>query len=209
MRRRLLIRHLRAIPLVLALLSATCSPKYPTAPDPLIAAVQVFYGRGMGDALTGESYLFRAYAIRSDGAYIDVTSSATWFSSDSKIMSPQPNAGVFSALSAGRADVGARYQSLSGAVTITAVAKDSYPRLWAYGGEPYTVGGKDGINLSILYSEHTGQSITNAVTWASSDPSIARVDGSMVTGLQVGTAVLSTTYNGITFYYHTSVHPSR
>ncbi len=203
--------RLRAIPIVLALLSASCSATYPAAPDPVIVALQVFYSRPMSYALTGTNYSFNAYAIRSDGAYLDVTSTATWLSSDLQIMRSLSTAGSFSAVSAGRVDIAARYQSMLGVLSLPVLRSDrlTYPRLTVAGGDPRTAGMMASISLSLDQSATASQSITNLVTWTSADPSIVRVDGASVTAVQVGTTVLSTTYNGLTVEYGLSVHPSK
>jgi hypothetical protein len=205
------MRQLNWIPVVFALVSASCSASYPTAPDPAIIALQVFYNRPMSEALTGSSYSFTAYAIRSDGAYINVTSAATWLSTDPQALRPFRTAGSFVAVLPGHADVAARYQGMYAALSIRVVPADrlTYPRLDVEGGSPGMAGRTEPIFLYLQGSPSSRELVAGSVTWVSADPSVARVEGTMVTGVQAGTTILRTTYDGLTLEYALSVHPSR
>jgi hypothetical protein len=200
------MRLLRLIPFVFALVSAACTPTYPTPPDPTIVAVQVFYARPMSAALTGSSYEFTAYSVRSDGVYEDVTRKATWSSSDPQVLqlcSWWWTAGTFVAVSAGRADVTARYQSVSGTLSIPVLLSDrlTYPRLLISGGDPHTVGKTDKIKVVLLDTSHPwGQEISSGVGWKIADPSIVRVEGMSVTALRVGTATVKATITPSTIH---------
>ncbi len=204
------MRWLRSLPIVLALVAASCHASYPAAPDPTIVAVQVFYSYAISHLDVRSSYSFYAYAIRSDGACVDVTAAATWSSSDSQVMTPQLTPGSFRTVGAGRADVSARYQSLVGTLSIPVTDRLTYPLLSVQGGDPRTVGSRDYVSLLLYDSVNSrGQSVTDLATWTSADPSIARVAGGVVTGVRAGTTSIRATYRDLSIEYGLSVQPRR
>lgn len=208
---------LRPWALVLACLCASCNASYPPLPTPTTRGIQVFYTRAMGYALVGSSYSFSAYAIRSDGAYEDVTSSATWLSSDPQIFRPSttgvPNGvpGFYQALAVGSVDVRAQYQNAFGELHLTVTRTDRfvYPYLTISGGDPRSVGVKSPLSLSVQAGPTSSQPIPSGATVTSSDTSVATVEGTTVTGVGVGTAYLTVTYNNMIAVSGLSVLPQR
>jgi hypothetical protein len=201
----------RLIPIVVSLVAASCHASYPAAPDPALTAVQVFYARAMTGAAVGSTYAFTAYAVRSDGAYEDITGAATWTLSDPQIMSPRTAAGAFVANSAGQVDVFATYQSLRGVLSLPVIRIDSpaYPRLLILGGDPQLVGTKAPVYLSLQRNPWSSEWVTSLATWTSVDPSVVTIDGGAVVAVGVGTTRISATYGDQTVECGLSIHPRK
>jgi hypothetical protein len=205
------MKRVRWGPVVLALVAASCSASYPAAPDPTWIALQVFYVQPMSYAAVGSTYSFSAYAIRSDGAYEDVTSAAAWTSTDWRVLCPLTTAGSFAAAAAGQADVAVRWDSMVGILSIPVNQTDrlTYPRLSITGGSGLTVSAKTHVILRLMYSAALWDSVTvtDLATWTSANPAVVKVEGGLVTGVHAGTTQISATYNGLTVEYGLSVHP--
>jgi hypothetical protein len=201
--------RLRAAPIILAILSTSCSPTAPTPPESTIVNMQVFYDRALSYAQVGSVYQFAAYALRSDGSYVDLTSTVAWRSSDSQVLRARSILGAFEAISPGQATVTAHYETWDAGlpVPVVRVERLPYPRLSVSGGDPHRVGATTSIHVSVVRAPYVYEPVSNLVTWTSATPSVVRVSGTSVTGVQVGTTVLSTSYNGMSIESGVSVHP--
>jgi hypothetical protein len=116
--RHFLRPYFTLIPLaiVLSAISIGCGSKSPAAPTVTVTGVQVTVAGGASASLApGETRQLVATATRSDGANVDVTSTASWQSSSTSIATVSPS-GLVTAVAEGTADVSATYNGSRGSV---------------------------------------------------------------------------------------------
>jgi hypothetical protein len=89
--------------------SSSSTPSTPGAPTPTVSSVTM---NGTPPAL-GETAQFTATATLSNGTTQDVTSQATWQSSNAAVATVTPT-GIVRSVAAGEADISATYSSVSG-----------------------------------------------------------------------------------------------
>ncbi|KLU61844.1 bacterial Ig-like domain (group 2) [Peptococcaceae bacterium CEB3] len=146
----------------------------------------------------GHTQAFTATAHYSDGSSSDVTSSASWTSSDTSVATMSGN--VVSGVSAGTSTISATYGGFSGSGTITVTA--TAPTLQSITVSPSTtsiqVGGTVYYTAMAHYSDGSQSSITSAATWSSSDTSVATLSANDATGEAAGTCTITAAYGGMT-----------
>ena len=136
-------------------------------------------------------------------ARTDVTSSATWKSSYTSILTV--SGGVVTGVSAGQAVVTATYRSYSKSCTVTVTEK---PVTYTYALEVKLA--DSAINVGetttatatyITYADgvkSSSKDVTSSATWSSGTSAVASVSGGTVSGKKSGTSVIKATYNGYT-----------
>ena len=99
---------------------AGCSASYPTGPEPTVAAVRIHVAATVQELVPNSTAQFIAYAIDSDGVYTNVTSQASWSTSDSSVLSVSPNQNtrVVRGVSAGDANVMVSFNGQTDSVTL-------------------------------------------------------------------------------------------
>src|SRR5262245_42055145 len=115
------------IGLVLVSCGSDSDRRLPTAPGgPTTPVVVQRVDVSAPDSIPpGESAQLTATAVKSDGSTENVTSSATWFSSNSRVIQVGSDARA-RALAPGEATVQARYQSRSGSRLVMALPAGTY-----------------------------------------------------------------------------------
>ena len=109
-------RSLVATVASLALLTASCGGKTPTAPAITTSGVAVATaGNASTTMRAGDTRQLIATATRSDGATTDVTSTATWQSSATSIAAVS-SSGLMTGVSEGNAEISATYNGARGAL---------------------------------------------------------------------------------------------
>jgi trimeric autotransporter adhesin len=151
----------------------------------------------------GTAQQFKATATLADGTTQDVTYSATWVSATptiTTISNSLPVGGRATGIAPGTATIGASIdgQSATALLTVTTATMTSLaitpkaPADVALGGtQQYTATGR--------FSDSTTQDLTNQVTWSSSEPGVAVVDGfgaASITGFGTATVKASDSING-------------
>lgn len=132
----------------------------------------------------GREKPFTATGIYTDGSHKDLTSEVTWSSSDrdtADISNAEDEKGVATALSIGMVNISARLDGFEDItpLTVTGAVLDSIEVAPATTSVPQ--GRTQQFTATGLYSDNTTEDITKAVTWTSSDGTIATVsnaDGS-------------------------------
>jgi trimeric autotransporter adhesin len=199
-----------------ALLCAGCNASYPFQPsNPVPTSLRIIYQAAMGPALVGQSFGFTAYVLDSYGGVQDVTANATWLSSNTNVIALVANPSRFTAIAPGVADISATYQGMSNTLSLSVIEADrQFPSLAITGLStlpPRAVGQTASLSAVLRFSVSQSQNVTSQAIWSSSDPDVLTVtlDGSSatVTGMTVGTAVITATFNGLTANYGLSVHP--
>ena len=210
------MHHLRAAFIVLvAGPLAACHASYPFRPSPATpTALHIFYTRALAPQLVGASFGFTAYVFNSDGAWDDVTSRASWSSSNSIVAALDAPPSRFVALAPGFADISVAYQGLASGVPVTVYEPDAqpFPFLNITPADPRTVGQRATASVTLRLSPTQTQSPQAAATWGSSDEHVATVaptspNTALVTAIGPGTARITVTLNGVTGWYGLSVVP--
>jgi hypothetical protein len=208
--------HILLVVCVTAVATA-CTSSFPTSPsrtDPV--ALRVHYMRATGVLDVGNSRSFKAYLLNRDGVYEDVTTSATWSSSDPQVIIPTtvpPSSAFFEksfrAVGAGVAEARARYLHFESAAGVAVVLPNlrAYPYIGLTPGDPLRVGDTAAAVARLHESATSSRLITDVATWTSSDSQIVSVERGAVTAVGVGTAHIVVTHDGLSAWYGLSVHP--
>ena len=153
----------------------------------------------------GRQQQFTALGYFKNGNGADLTTSVVWTSSNSTlatISNSSGTQGLATALKQGVTNITATLGSVAGATTFTVAP----PALTSLSVSPQISSVRAGKMLQFTatgtFSDGTTQTLTTAVTWSSSDPSIASISNApgtqgLVTGLKQGITNISAILNGI------------
>ena len=149
--------------------------------------------------ISGATQSYSAIASYSNGTTLDVSTLATWSSSDTNVATIMPTA-IASGLIAGSTTISATYQSKtdSGVLTVNPAVS-----LVSIAVAPLNSSIVQGATLTYsavgTYSDSSTANITNLVTWSSSQVSIASINSlGVATGLTPGLSVISAVLSGKT-----------
>ncbi|WP_109484531.1 beta strand repeat-containing protein [Occallatibacter savannae] len=153
---------------------------------------------------TGQTQVFAANGMFSDGSQTDITSAVTW-SSASTNFATIDQTGLATGVSAGVSAISAASGSVTSAVpaqlTVTPAVLTEIDI--APDAQYIPVGGQLQLSLTGTYSDGSTQDVTANATWSSSDPTLASVDPA--TGIVTGVAnsnnnpvTITATYGSIT-----------
>ena len=140
-------------------------------------------------------------ALFSDGTTMDVTSSATFASSDTTVL--QVSGHSLTGQKAGSATITATYSGKTATTKIT-VSSAKLTSISIDGTTVVSVGQSILVSATGVFADGTKQDLTAAATWTSSDISLATVALDIasakekVTGIKAGSATISAAYQGIT-----------
>jgi uncharacterized protein YjdB len=154
----------------------------------------------VAEANIGARITFEAIGTYTDGVERNVSGVVTWSSSTRSVVSID-DAGLAIALALGNATITARDSTSNISSTDTnqsATFRVVPPSLTHVLVLPSAISIAAGLSTSLeafgVYSDNSGQDLTNTVIWSSSDETIATVDPSgTVTGLSVGTVTITAT----------------
>lgn len=150
----------------------------------------------------GTTQQLAATATYSDASTQDVTSAATWASSNPAVASVSTT-GLASGLATGSSTISASLNGRSGTTTVTVTSAV----LQAIAVTPTTPSIAKGSTQQFLatgtFSDNTTQNVTTTATWASSQPAVATVSNAagsqgVATAVATGTATVSATLSGLT-----------
>ncbi|WP_052339822.1 Ig-like domain-containing protein [Gorillibacterium massiliense] len=130
-------------------------------------------------------------ATYTDGTQKDVSSDATWSSSDESVV--YVTKGNLTGLKAGTATIKATYANQTATISIdvdqTKKLKADHQELYLKTDETYNV------TVTAVYPDGTTTNVTSSATWSSSDPAIASVYKGTITAEAAGTATIKATYS--------------
>lgn len=136
----------------------------------------------------GETAKFAVVATFSDGTTEDVTAAATWSTANTSIATVNAG-GVASPVSLGTATIVANAYGKSGSASLV-VSKAPLKAITVTSpGAPIALGQTAQLQAQGTYSDKSTQDITDQVTWASAQPSVATISS---TGLAASKSVGST-----------------
>ena len=131
----------------------------------------------------------------------NVTSSATWKTSMSSIVTV--SGGTVTGVSAGQAVVTATYRSYSKSCTVTVTAKPvtyTYKLVVSLADSSIDVGETTNATATyITYADgvqSSSKDVTSSATWTSGNTTVASVSAGIITGKASGSAVIKAAYNG-------------
>jgi uncharacterized protein YjdB len=147
----------------------------------------------------GATQQFAATGTYSDGSQTDVTSSATWASSNAVVATVNAT-GMLNALTQGTASVTAKLGSAS--ATASATVNPSLKSLTSIAITPSTfsiaLGGRQQLTATGNYSDNTQSNLTSSVVWSSSNGSVATVSSAgVLLAAGAGSVNVTATYNSV------------
>jgi len=175
----------------------TVSPSATTQSAATITSIVV-----SSTSTTTASFQLSASARMSDGTSRDVTSAASWESSNPNLATVA-GPGMVTVVGTGELDVRATYQGVTGtlhmlvakqpivSVTITGAPSQAIP--WAQ------------LSAVARLSDGSAQDVTRNAVWTSSNPSVATVSNGYVSGVSNGDADITASYQGISGSTHVTV----
>jgi uncharacterized protein YjdB len=191
------VRLGRCIAGAVALTVATgaCGGNTATAPS-TTATVSSFAVTGSPPSI-GAASQFTATAKMSDSTTQDVTSQATWASTDTTIAAVS-SGGLVEGLSAGQVKITAIYQDVTSSYTFSLGRSATLSGIAVSGFAPNT-GGTSQFTATAVYSDGSAGEVTGLASWTSSTSAVATVSSTgVVTGVSRGAATVSATYHSIT-----------
>jgi hypothetical protein len=169
-----------------------------SATKPATATLTSIQVSGGSTVATSSSMQLKATGTYSDQTTQDITSSASWTSSQNSMATVQ--AGSVTGVAAGTVNITA---SLSGVTSspavITVSAKPAtLTAIQISGGSTLSTSSSAQLKATGTYSDKTTQDITSTVSWASSQPSVATIQGGLAVGVSAGTTSITATLSGVT-----------
>lgn len=200
-------RAVRATAIVLTLCCwPACNASFPAAPtaDPTVQRLRVLL-ESPQELFLNQTFSVIAYTVDSDTGYRNVTTAASWTSSDPAILQ-LVSSGRFRVAAVGSAQISAVYQGFTDALTLrTEVAVRPIPFLDMLRLPSLFLG--DDAFVHTQFCSPGCQVVTSTATWASTDPTVATVSGGRITPLSIGTTQILAAYNGQGASFYVSVRP--
>jgi uncharacterized protein YjdB len=179
----------------LTVATGACGGNTATAPS-TTATVSSFAVTGSPPSI-GAASQFTATAKMSDSTTQDVTSQATWASTDTTIAAVS-SGGLVEGLSAGQVKITATYQDVTSSYTFSLGLSATLSDIAVSGFAPST-GGTSQFTATAVYSDGSKVDVTGLASWTSSTSAVATVSSTgVVTGVSRGAATVSATYHSIT-----------
>ncbi len=138
--------------------------------------------------------LYKTYTDGVLKSSVDVTSSTTWSSADTKIAGVSQ--GHVSGVGAGSVIITAKYNGYTATASVTVRG----PATMTLGWTSQTVTKGKVLSNAAIYNPNDGTSakdVTITATWTTSNAAVATVASGSITAQGAGTAILTATYNGI------------
>lgn len=158
---------------------------------------------GTASASVGASAQLTISARLSDGSTRDVTSQASYSSSNTAVATVA--AGSWTAVAAGSATITARYGGVSGTIAVTVLGGGAPPpastpqSVSISGSLSATAGSSTSLTATAHYANGSTVDVSSQATWNSSNGSVATVSGGVVTGVAAGSATITATFQGVSF----------
>src|SRR5205823_4688974 len=139
----------------------------------------------------GTTQQFTATGTYSDGTTQDLTSSATWVSSNSAVATITAG-GLAGGAAPGTCQVSASFGGVSGSTTLTVGPAVLVSIAVTPANPSIAKGTTQQFTATGTYSDGSTQDLTNAVSWSSSNLSVATItSGGLASGVAQGTSQIS------------------
>jgi len=144
----------------------------------------------------GVSQKFTATGTFSDGSVSDVSSNATWSSSDYGVATIDTTSHTATTIAAGSTTIAAAVGSVTGSTTLTVTQATLTAITVSPGSSTLAINGTVDLTASGSYSDGSTVDVTGSVTWSSSNTAVASVSNAAdshgtVTGLAGGTSTIT------------------
>ena len=144
----------------------------------------------------GQKMQLTALGKYSDGTITDITSQASWQSSDSTVAALSTS-GMLTSYKAGTVSASASQNGVSGSMTIT-VNQAALSSIVISGNASLAAGQSEQLAAQGTYSDSSSQTITGQVTWQSSDVTVATVNSAgLLTSLKAGAVTITATMSSV------------
>jgi hypothetical protein len=139
----------------------------------------------------GNKQQFTATGTYTDGSTLDITSSATWASSNSSVATITTG-GLATAKAQGTSQISAKSGSVTGTTTLTVTPPALVSITVTPANQSVRVGTKVNYKATGKYTDGSTQNLTTSVTWASSNTTVATITSSgTATALSTGSTTIS------------------
>ncbi len=169
-----------------------------------VEAVKVtFASQDSGPITAGSSAQLTATAVLSDGTTIDVTSKATWTSSDPSVATVSA-AGLITAVGPGTTTITCTYGGVTNTLVVTIAAPVKLQSISiSPAGSSAAIGTTKQFVAQGTYADGSVRNITSTVAWTSSVPSVATIiPTGVATAVSAGTTSIGASLNGVTASAH-------
>jgi hypothetical protein len=187
---------------------ASCEATPPTAATPTLASVVLLFAQPTRADL---SFQLEAYAVDSDGAYRNVTRQAQWSTSSPSalafvIVSGSP--GSIATVQEGRAGViSATFEGKVGQLSMVVPPRRTSVDLALAFFSPPGIGRSSVPLRATLSTTNQIVDVSTAVTWSSSNQSVATIEGGRLTSRGIGTTEVRASLGDLSDYLIMSVLP--
>jgi uncharacterized protein YjdB len=181
--------------LVLALIASACSGSSTTTPTATLNNFSISLP-GSGFLVLGQASQLTATETLSSGTTQDVTTTATWQSSNSSVATVS-STGVVTAVATGATTITAAYLGGTAGTLVVVVNGTSVVSMLIVG--PGSLGTAQTSQLIAAASLRGGmtQDVTNSAAWQSSHPGVATVSSAgLLTAVAPGTTTITASYLG-------------
>ena len=177
-----------AIGCLVALGAAACDNSQQTAPSRLVSITIT------GGPVTGQSVQLTASARYQDDSVRDVTTQATWQSSNQQVATVS-GSGVITPVGAGEVDITASYSGQVGTLHLTMGA--SPVAQVTLSGMPNGPISSIQLTASARRQNAVVEDVTSRATWQTSNAQIATVSNGLVKGVSSGTVTIRAIFEGV------------
>jgi trimeric autotransporter adhesin len=165
-----------------------------TTPPPAATLQSVQVSAQNAQAALGTSAQLTATALFSDGTHQDVTSAATWSSSNAAVVATvSATPGMVTSVSTGTATISAAYQGMSASLQFAATPAT----LISLQVTPSMPSIANGLSTQMTamgtFSDHTTQNLTDQVTWSIANSAVATISNATGSNGLLNTATLGST----------------
>jgi uncharacterized protein YjdB len=161
-----------------------------------LVSINVTSSNSVTTATAGASLQLAAQGKYSDGSAADITSQVVWTTSDGTTAKANAS-GLLASYKAGAVTITATQGSVSGSLNLT-ITQAVLNSISILGAGPLAAGVSEQLGAQGAFTDNTTQSITGQVTWQSSDPTVASIDGSgLLTAVKAGTITVTASMNSV------------
>jgi hypothetical protein len=179
----------------------------PAGPPPTLVSIAVTPANPTN--VVGKTTQFAATGTYSDNSTQNLTSQATWASSQTSVAAIN-TAGLASALTAGTSTISAMLGTVSGSTLLTIQPAPTLVSIAVSPSDPTNVVGATAqFSATGTYSDNSTQNLTSQVTWASTQTSVATINtAGLASALTTGTSTISATLGTVSGSTLLTVQPA-
>jgi len=168
----------------------------PASPDVLEVATHVILSPAAPTIMLPSNIQFSAMATLSTGGGKDVTKTATWTSSNTKVATVT-SGGLATGLQGGTTVITAAALGAKGSTSLSVVDAKPYALEIAPPAATVTVGSSVQLTATLRFSDGTALDVTAAASWSTTDPALTSIiSPGLCKGLGLGSATVTAAHLG-------------